>query len=240
MLSKLAPLIGCLALILPAAVSNAAEMVLRGVSYPFFNEAGQLTHRIIADSATKNGEQRKLSGVLVEYFEAGDPKRVTQRITASEATWSETRQTLAGDGAIVIETDVNRLSGEGFLFTLPRSQVEIQRRFAMSNDEVDLTSDRAIVDLVLERDGKGETDVRVRDIKRCEAIGNLHLKVRPAARGKYEVDEARSERAVYDGPTHTIKIPQNAQMMHKGRPWTSSEFTYTLDQKSRPALKLAK
>lgn len=240
MLSKLAPLVCFLALILPAATTSAAEMVLRGVSYPFFNEAGQLTHRVNADYATKTGEKRVLSGVLVEYFEAGDPKRVTQRITASEATWNETQQTMAGEGAIVIETDVNRLSGEGFLFTLARSQVEIHRQFAMSNDEVDLTSDRAVVDLVLERDGKDQTDVRVRDVKRCEAIGHLHLKVRPAARGKYEVDEAKSERAVYDGATHTIKIPQDAQMMHKGRAWTSSEFTYSLDPKSRPALKLAK
>lgn len=215
-------------------------MIARNISYPFFNEAGQLTHRVKAESAAQTGKARKLRGVVVEYFEAGDPVRVTQRITAKEATWDEKKQTLAGEGAIAIETEASRLSGEGFLFALERSQMEIHRKFAMSDPEVDLTSDRAVIDLVLEREGKGETAVRVRDVKRFEALGNLHVKVRPAAVGKYEVDEANSERAVYDGATHTITIPQETQLMRKGKRWTSSEFTYVLDQKTRPALQLAK
>lgn len=235
--AKLAPLVCSLAFLLPAP---AAELVLRGVSYPFFNEAGQLTHRINAASATKTGEQRKLSGVLIEYFAAGDTKRVTQRLTTPEATWNEARQALAGDSAIVIETDVNRLSGEGFLFTLPRSQVEIHRQFSMSTAEIDLTSDRASIDLVLEQAGQEESNVRVRDVKRCEAFGNLHVKVKPGAAGKHLADEAFSDRAVYDGATHTIEIPQSTKLLQKGRTWTATSFTYVLDQATRPGLKLAK
>lgn len=240
MLSKFGPLACFLALLFPSVSFAAVEMTARNISYPFFNQAGRLTHRIKAESAAQTGQVRNLRGVVVEYFEAGDPTRVTQRIAASEAVWDDKQQTLAGDGAISVETDVNRLSGEGFLFALERSRMDIHRKFAMSNEEVDLTSDRAVIDLVLERSGKDDSEVRVRDIKRCEATGNLHVKVRPAAKDKFEVDEASSERAVYDGATHTITIPKESQLMRKGKRWTSSEASFVLDQKTRPALKLAK
>jgi hypothetical protein len=47
----------------------------------------------------------------------------------------------------------------------------------------------------------------VRDVKRCEAIGNLHIVVQPAVQAKYRIKEAFSDLAIYDGATQIISLP---------------------------------
>jgi hypothetical protein len=179
---------------------------------------------------------QNLEDVEIEYYEGGDPQRVAQRLKATEATWNEKTEILAGRGRIEVETEENRLAGEGFQLELARSQLNIHRNFSMTNREVVLTSNRAVVDLVLER---ADRDVVVRDVKRCEAIGNLRVKVLPTAARKYDYDEALSSRAIYDGASHTIHLPEEARLHKAGRaPASSNHLTIRLDPKSRPKTKL--
>ena len=51
-------------------------------------------------------------------------------------------------------------------------------------------------------------DFKVRDVKRCDAIGNLHLVVQPAAQSKYRIKEAFSDLAIYDGVKQIIRLPR--------------------------------
>lgn len=217
---------------------TGAELAARGLSFPFFDDTGKLTHKVTARHGTMTGAVRRLGEVEIEYYENGDPARVIQRVKAAAATWNETTEILEGPGAIAVETDENRLTGEGFRFELRRSQLHIHRDFAMTNREVLLTSDRAVVDLVLERSDEA---VKLRDVKRCEAFGNLRVKVLPTATRKYTYDQADSERAIYDGVLHTIFIPQRADVLKNGRVSTVNDgIEYRLDEKSRPAVKLKK
>lgn len=224
-------------LLISAAVpsAHAAELVAQGLSFPFFNEAGKLTHKVSARHGAMSGGVQRLREVEIEYYAAGDPGRIMQRVTASEATWHEKTEVLEGAGAVAVETEENRITGDGFRFELPRSQLLIHRDFTMTNREVRLTSDRAVVDLVLQRE---EDDVKLRDVKRCEAIGNLHVKVLPTAAKSYDFDELRSERAVYDGAAHVIYLPQPSKAWNRGRTLTLSHSEIRLDAKSRPAGKL--
>jgi len=214
---------------------QAAELVARGLSFPFFNEAGKLTHKISARHGAMTGGVQRLREVEIEYYAAGDPSRIMQRVTANEATWHEKAEVLEGAGAVTVETEENRITGEGFRFELPRSQLLIHRDFTMTNREVRLTSDRAVVDLVLQRD---EDDVKLRDVKRCEAIGNLHVRVLPTAAKKYDFDELRSERAVYDGAAHIIYFPEPSKAWNRDRTLNLTYSEIKLDPKSRPAERL--
>lgn len=217
---------------------GAVELSASGLSFPFFDEAGKLTHKVIAERGSKAGPLQNLQTVEIQYFANGDPQQIVQRVLASEATWDEKKEILEGGGAIAVETEENRLTGEGFRFELGRSQLNVHRNFSMTNPEVVLTSDRAVVDLVLDRN---DDDVALRDVRRFEAMGNLRVRVLPTATKNYDYDEAQSERAIYDGATHTIRIPQQTRLVKRGRaPATTTQFTIKLDPKSRPAAKLKK
>jgi hypothetical protein len=222
-----------------AVKAPAAEIKARGLSFPFFAEDGTLTHRVVAKHARIVGPLQHLESVEIVYFAAGDPQRVVQRIIAAEATRDEKKETLVGNGAIVVETEENRLTGEGFTFALASSRLNIERAFTMTNRELVLTSDRAVVDLVLERQADGD-EVKLRDVKRCEAFGNLRVKVvQPSAVKKYGFNEATSDRAIYDGATHAIMIPTETRILKNGGVSTVTHVdAISLDPKSRPAVKL--
>lgn len=185
-------------------VFGAAEMVATGISLPFFNESGKLTHRLLAKTGTMSGGIQKLRGVELHYFSPTDPNVIVQKLEASEATWDEKKETLVGRGPITVATVENRLTGEGFDFALATSLLHIHRQFSMTNAEAILTSDRATIELVVEKSG---ADLKVRDIKRCEAIDNLHIVIQPAAQKRYYFKEAFSDLAVYDGPTKIVSLP---------------------------------
>jgi hypothetical protein len=196
-----------LALILALTTGRAfaaAEMVATGISLPFFNESGKLTHRLLAKTGTISGGTQKLHGVELHYFSPTDPNVVVQKLEAMEATWDEKKETLVGRGPIAVATEENRLTGEGFDFTLATSLLHIHRQFSMTNKEAVLTSDRATIELVVEKSGE---DLKVRDVKRCEAIDNLHIVIQPGAQKRYRFKEAFSDLAVYDGPTKIVTLP---------------------------------
>ena len=220
--------VGALFVSVPA---GAVEIAATGLSIPFFDDAGKLTHKVIAKRGTLIGASQQLEQAEFDYYENGDPERVVQRVIASKATWDEKKEILAGEGPIAVETEQNRLTGVGFDFALATARLNIQRDFAMTNPEMVLESDRAVVDLVVQR--QGET-VKVSDVKRCEAFGNLHIKVLPTAKKTYHFDEAFSDRAVYEGATHTITLPNQIRFLRAGKESTSNRFEIKLDEKSKP------
>jgi hypothetical protein len=183
---------------------RGAQVSATGISIPFFNDAGKLTHRLLAKSGTKSGDIQNLRSVEVHYFAPADPKVIVQKIEASEATWDAKKETLVGYGAIVVATLENRLTGDGFDFALATALLHIHRNFTMTNRELRLTSDRATIELIVDRK---DEDVKVTDVKRCEAIGNLHIVVQPAAYEKYRLKEAFSDLAIYDGATKIVSLP---------------------------------
>jgi hypothetical protein len=218
-------------------VLGAGEMVATGISLPFFNESGKLTHRLLAKTGTMSGGIQKLHGVELHYFSPTDPNVVVQKIEATEATWDEKKGTLVGRGPIAVATVENRLTGEGFDFALATSLLHIHRQFSMTNAEAVLTSDRATIELVVEKSGE---DLKVRDIKRCEAIGNLHIVIQPAAQKRYRFKEVFSDLGVYDGVTKIVTLPHPTRTVQldggEGR-WGKFEFLLE-DQakKSSPAV----
>lgn len=211
---------------------RAVELAASGLSIPFFNDAGELTHKVIAQRGLMVDALQHLQVVEIAYFAPGDPTRVIQRVTAAEATWDEKREILAGRGMIEVETEENRLTGQGFDFALATSQLNIERDFTMTNRELRLTSDRAVVDLVIQR--KGE-EVKVRDVRRCEALGNLQIHVLPTAENRYHFDDAFSDRAIYESATHTITLPNQIRFVRGRRSSTSNKFEIKLDEKGKTA-----
>jgi hypothetical protein len=189
--------------------ARAAEIAATGISIPFFDDAGKLTHRMIAKSGTKSGAVQKLHGIEIHYFAPNDPSVIVQKLEAAEAIWDERAWTLVGRGLIVVATVDNRLTGDGFDFALTTSLLHIHKNLTMSNREVRLTSDRAKIELVVER---GQ-DLKVRDVRRCEAIGNLHIVVQPTARKKYLFKEAFSDLAIYDGVDKSVEFPNPTRVL---------------------------
>jgi hypothetical protein len=193
--------------------SPAAELKAEGIAIPFFDAAGKPTHRLAARRGTLVGTAQKLQEVELVYFSLTDPKVIVQKLVAAEATWDSTREILTGTGAIEVTTEENKLTGEGFDFALATSLLHIHRKFTMNNREAVLTSDRAVVELIVEQKGD---ERKVRDVKTCEAIGNLHVFVQPAARAKYKIDEAWSTLARYDSATRNITFPEPTRYVAKG------------------------
>jgi hypothetical protein len=184
--------------------AGAADVSATGISIPFFNDAGKLTHRLLAKTGIKTGEMQKLHGIEVHYFDASDATVIVQKIEAADATWNAKKETLVGSGPIVVATIENRMTGEGFDFALATSLLHIHHNFSMANPEVLLTSERATIELIMDRK---DEEVKVRDVKRCEAIGNLHIVVQPIARKKYRFKEAFSDLAIYDGVKQVVSLP---------------------------------
>lgn len=184
--------------------AQGAQLSATGISIPFFDHEGKLTHRMMAKSGIKSGSLQQLVGIEIHYFTPNDPTVIVQKLEADEATWDDKKETLVGRGPIVVATVDNRLTGVGFDFALASSLLHIHRNFTMSNREVLLTSDRAKIELVVDRAGE---DLKIRNVERCEAIGNLHIVVQPTAQKKYRFKEAFSDLAIYDGVTQVISLP---------------------------------
>ena len=197
-----------------AVPMGGAEITATGISVPFFDVSGRMTHKLHAQSGAIVGTVQHLRDAELVYFSAGNPDEVLQRLRATEATWDEKKQTLSGRGDITVETELNRVSGEGFDLALATGVLHIHRNFKMTNPDLVLTSDRANIDLAMEK--SGET-VKIRDVKRCEAIGHLHIVVAEAARKKFRVDEAFSQRAIYDGATQIVTLPERVRAFRAGR-----------------------
>jgi hypothetical protein len=207
------------------SAGSAAELSASGISIPFFDDAGKLTHKIVAKTGTKSGHVQKLQAIEIHYFSASDPNVIVQKVEAADATWDDKKETLVGRGAIAIATVENRLTGEGFDFALATSLLHIHRKFTMTNREVVLTSDRATVELIVQRAGE---EVKVRDVKRCEAIGHLEIVVQPTATKTYPFEKAFSEIAIYDGPSQTVTLPKPIRTVHKGREGRVNTMTINL------------
>lgn len=206
----------------PALAADRIELRAQGISVPFFDPAGRLTHRLEAKRGTKAGELQELREVELVYFSAAQPDVIVQKLVAADATWDERKELLVGRGAITVATEENRLTGEGFDFALATSRLHIHRNFKMENVELVLTSDRATVDLMMERAGD---EVKVRDVKRCEAIGNLRIVVQKTARRTYRFDEAVSDLAIYESATQLVTLPHPVRYFKAGKPAGGSETT---------------
>jgi hypothetical protein len=211
---------------------HAAEVVASGITIPFFDAAGKLTHRMTASHGTKAGTSQQLQDVELVYFSEREPNVIVQKVLATDATWDDKKELLTGRGKIVVATEENRITGEGFDFALGTGLLHIQRDFKMDNAELLVSSTRATVELMVERAGE---DVKVRDVKRCEAIGNLEIVVQPTAKKHYDFVRAYSERAIYFGATRIIEVPQQIRYVKPdGHEATSNTLTIKL---ARPAAK---
>lgn len=224
-------------LLLFLALTNAAwaasvvEMAASGISLPFFDAAGKLTHKLVAKTGTMSGSVQKLHGVELHYFSSSEPGVIVQKLEAAEATWDEKKETLVGHGSIAVSTIENRLTGEGFDFALATSLLHIHRNFTMSNPEAHLTSDRATIELVVEQGGE---NLKVRDVKRCEATGHLHIAIQPAAQKRYGFKEAFSDQAVYDGVTKVVTLPQPTRALKPdGGEIRSKTMTFLLGDRTK-------
>jgi hypothetical protein len=202
------------------------EVNATGISIPFFSPAGKLTHRLTATHGTKAGELQKLKEVELVYFSATKPNEIVQKLVATDATWDDKKEVLRGDGALLIATEENRITGDGFDFTLATALVHIHRQFKMENSELLVTSDRATVELIMERNAD---ETKVRDVKRCEATGHLEIVVQPTAKKRYDFTKAYSETAIYEGATRVIEFPQTVRYTRKdGTPASSNMLTIKL------------
>jgi hypothetical protein len=225
--------------LLLASVTRAAERTVElnasGISVPFFDPAGKLTHRMIASHGSMAGNLQHLQEVELVYFSATEPNVIVQKLIAADATWDDKKEVLSGRGPILVATEENRLTGEGFDCALATSVLHIHRDFKMENVELVVTSDRATVDLLVERTGE---DVKVRDVKRCEAIGHLQIVVQPTAKKRYDFVKAFSEIAIYDGAKRTIELPRQIRYLKKdGREVVSNTLTIKLPPPKAPAKK---
>ena len=198
---------------------------------PFFNEAGVLTHRLIAKTGAIAGSIQQLQGVELQYFSPRNAGVIVQKLEAKEATWDESKETLVGHGPIAVTTLENRLTGEGFDFSVATSLLHIHRDFTMTNAEAVLTSDRATIELVVEKSGE---ELKVRDVKRCEAIDNLHIVIQPAAQKKYRFTEAFSDLAVYDGQSKVVTLPHPTRTKKlDGGEGRFNTFTFTIGDQGK-------
>lgn len=199
-----------------ALPGRAAELVASGIAVPFFNEAGKLTHKMVAARGATSGDLRRLEEVEIAYFSLTEPNTIVQKVTADEAVWDEKKEILTGTRSIVVATEENRLTGEGFDFALATSRLNIHREFRMENREMILTSDRATAELLMVKSGENR---QVRDVKWCDAEGNLRIVVQPTATREYELKEARSDVAHYDGVARTVTLPKAIQGVRRnGQP----------------------
>ena len=216
--------IACTLLVLGGAfcarVLPAAELEATGLSIPFHDNTGRLTHKLIAKRGVLAGATQRLLDLEIVYFAAENPDEIVQRIAADEATWDQKKQTLEGRGRITVATEENRLSGEGFDFAFATSRLNIQRNFTLENRELVVKSDRAVVELQIEKSGE---DYKVRDVKRCEAIGHLEITVQPTATKDYLFEKAFSEIAIYDGATQVITLPKPIRYLRQGAESRSNE-----------------
>lgn len=212
--------------LLPSWGARNLELNASGITFPFFDEHGKLTHRLTAKTGTKAGELQNLQEVELHYFSATEPNVIVQKLRAADATWDAKKELLAGTGPIEVATEENRLTGVGFDFALGTSLLRIHREFKMENDEVIATGDHASVELIVQRAGER---VKVRDVKRCEVVGHLQMAVQPTAKKRYDFTRAHSERAIYDGGKRVIEFPERVRYTRKdGTDATSNSLTVKL------------
>jgi hypothetical protein len=235
MMRSLLSFVAVLGLAAPMVLSAAAveKLTANGITLPIFDPTGKtLTHKLLAKRGTMLGPLQTLYGVELQLFSPTEPGVVVQKMEADDAVWDAQRQILTGKGEIVVTAADNRLRGQGFEFSMISSQLVIQRDFSLVNPELTLTSDRAIIDLVVEKNDK---DVKIRDVGRCEAIGNLLIVATPQAAKKFGFEKATSDRAIYNGDARTITFPGPTHTIMGQYKMLSQEFLINLE---RPAKSL--
>jgi hypothetical protein len=216
-----------------ALTGRAAEATASGISLPFFDDHGKPTHKMTAARGTLEGVSRRLEEVEIHYFSATDPTVIVQKVQAREATWDEKKETLTGTGSILVATEENRLTGEGFDFALATSLLHVHRNFKMENREIVLTSERATAELIV---AKSEDSVRFRDVKTCEAMGNLQVVVQPTATRPYDFKTASSDVAIYDGAEKNVTMPNPVNAVLKsGQPATFNKIQFKVGPMEKKA-----
>jgi hypothetical protein len=218
-------------LIASVAVGRDVELTAAGISVPFFDVTGRLTHRMVATHGAMVGGRQTLRQVELVYYSATNPAEIVQKVTATDAAWNAETELLTGTGDIVVATPENRITGQGFDFALATSLLHIHRDFKMENSEMVVTSDRADVELLIERAGE---NVQVRDVKRCEASGNLTVVVQPTAKKRYQFERAFSTVAIYQSATQQIELPEPVRYVQKGRQIETNKLTITVGHPNEP------
>src|SRR4051812_38071674 len=89
--------IGAVVFAMVCALSGrAAELAASGITVPFFNEAGKLTHKMVAARGALVGAVKRLEQVEVSYFSLTEPNTIVQKVLADEAMWDERKEILTG------------------------------------------------------------------------------------------------------------------------------------------------
>lgn len=185
------------------AASRVNIVKVEGLTIPFFDPAGRMTHKLTAKSGTLQGEDRVLHDAEELYFAADDSSKVVQRINAEEAVYSEKKQTLTGSGPLRVTTLASQLSGVGFDFSLGTSVLNLHRDVRMQDPEFVVTGDRGNAELVIEKTGD---KLEYRGIRGAKFTGNLHLVTLKRGK-KIRIEEAFTDVAIFDGFTRTITLP---------------------------------
>lgn len=208
-MASLRVLVACLGAV--ACAARGMDVAVEGLSLPFFNRAGVLTHKLVAARGSMQGNLRRLEDARILYFAADDPKRVVQSVAAANAVWNEAAGTLTGDGPITVKTETNTLSGDGFDFALGTSILHLHHHVRLANSDFVLTGDRATADLVIAKSGD---TLQLRDVRRCEVSGRLHLVALHPEAGSLPFRQAFTDLAVYDGLARTITLPHPVRTLN--------------------------
>lgn len=214
-------------LILGAAISlGAAEVsfVVRDLSLPVFDLAGNLVRRLKADSGTGLNSPRLDNG-RVEFFRPGSDQP-TGVLTFAQALYASREERISGAGTIELVAPLATISGRGYECQLETGRLELRSDVTVFDERFRMKGEHAKVDF----------DPKQIDLIRAATVtGNVT--VEPLATAAF--DRAHTESARFSAAEQKIFLKNPVTVWRKGEKalWEKpgSEFL-EIDLSEKPAV----
>ncbi|MCH6258810.1 hypothetical protein MLD52_19785 [Puniceicoccaceae bacterium K14] len=198
----------CILLLLwVASVSASVVQVFEAkeITVPYFNKAGNLSHRLTAEKGNYGEGNPRLFQVVIEMFSGGEEQIEVGRIIADEAELVESENKIVGQGRAQYLSEEFDVQGYDFEIDLDTNTLLLKRDCTASNDEYDFKS----VSMIVEYDESktvGYNGIR-------KLIAKEELEIFSKGIGTTEFDEAYTELAIYDGLTGIIDFPEEVEFV---------------------------
>lgn len=199
----------CLLALVSSALTGLGQSVIKDLSVPEYDAAGNLRWRLKAASAEGTFEDPKLNHGQVELFDDhAEAVPLVGVLSFIEAIYHRTRGKIEGERHIRYRASEGTLDGDGFTYRLSNRHLNITSEVVLESPSARVMSRKA--DAVLAQNATGA----IVGITRAQLSGHVTVTWVPGT--KHRFDRAETESAVYTGADGMLELKSPVTTWSRG------------------------
>lgn len=210
--------------------ASTREGAAKNITYPIFAPSGVLIERVKAESGTlSESGPPQLENVTVEVLDPVHPAHVTETIWTSLAFYDEKARRVYGPAEVRLTAPDIAATAVGFELQLDADTLTLQRDVRVHTADGNLSSESAVVTTCPQKTSAKDPLARARRIELRGDVRVVRLKEKTAL---FQLDEVRTDLAIYAGETGIVTCPHPVHEYRDGREVGSAEHS---EYRLRPA-----